>query len=103
MRMMQDGDALFRILWAIAEKRADDYPFSPRSAELLREFIRTGVDEMEQLGLLNDQAKIEEAKINLGKFVGQMVARARADKARQLQETSFSSAKGLLCPLWPFC
>jgi hypothetical protein len=92
-------------LWSAVEQVARGFGLGIGSdcESLLREFITTGVNRIEQEGLLSNQRRIAEAETHLIAFVGGMAHEAKMQNLSMLRERTFMAAKSSFCPLWPFC
>lgn len=92
-------------LWLAAQLAAlrRGYRFSNDCEPHVRRFIEQGVNELNARGLLTDEVMIRLAEAGITTLVEKMADEALAQGFQELRETTFMSARGLLCPLWPFC
>jgi hypothetical protein len=96
---------LIRDFWLDVEQVAKGFGLGIGSdcESLLRAFIATGVNRIEQEGLLSNYRRIGEAETHLIAFVGGMAHEAKMQNLPMLREVTFIAAKSSFCPLWPFC
>jgi hypothetical protein len=91
--------------WNDVETTANGFGLGigPDCASVIRGFIATGVDRLEQEELLNSASSITVAQTHLIAFVGGIAHEAKTKNLPMLREFTFEAARSLFCPLWPFC
>lgn len=87
----------------IARTAAGDMPMMPDCAQSLFDFLYGGAANLELTNQLDDLDVLRDSEENVWKFVRAMRSDAEANGALGLTQPTFDSAKGSLCPLWPFC
>jgi hypothetical protein len=108
--------ALADALWSVAERTAGEqgFQFTDRCASLLRDFIRQGVDTLQNRSMLQDDTKVSEATQNVTRYVQMMVTdaisvrtvvvgEASGHAGDVMGENNFFSVKNIFCPCFPFC
>ena len=72
-----------------------------KCAKLLADFIYQGVEKLAH----EPDADESQARDNLLKFINAEIEIGRKQNPQNppIWEPTFNQAKGLLCPLWPFC
>ena len=91
--------------WNAAERTAKGFrlDIAPDCAKDIRAFITTGVNRLEQEGLLGNYRRIAEAETHLIAFIGGMAHEAKQQNFTMLREVTYHAARTSFCPLWPFC
>jgi hypothetical protein len=98
-------------LWITARHLAGEagMEYTVPCATIVRDFIRAGTHNMVREKRTGDH-DFEEADLNLGKLVRQMISEAKVMRNTRpalagpglIREGAFVKAK-TICPLWPFC
>lgn len=100
---MTTTDAVQRRLLAKAQLRAADLGFALNCENEVKEMIKSAAQTLEREGFLTNPDRLSVAEKNIELFVSVMLEEAYKRGDSQLREGTFRTAKGILCPLWPFC
>ncbi len=94
-----------RRFWLAAQHTAAlyGYNFAPDCRQHFQDFIKEGVDKIVAENHRDDEILLALAEANVTAFTMQMIVNARDLNLPRLHEPTFFGAKGLICPLWPFC
>ena len=92
-------------LWKSAELAAlrHGMRFRAQCKAHVMNFIDIGVAEIINNGAQDDIIRTRLAEYSIDALVEEMVATAKDQNLKALEEQTFFYASNLLCPLWPFC
>lgn len=103
---MKMGDPLPDKLWKLAKAEATSrgYEFTLPCEYHVKDFISQGVLKLRaQFDQEIPKHDEEMTETNLLRLVSEMIKYASTHGRIELQEESFFSVKGWICPLYPFC
>ena len=97
-------------LWATAFQQAQEagMEYTVPCSRNLRDFIEAGVRDMQRENRASE-SDLEEADLNLGRLVGEMIQVTRQLGSNALSGQKIAIREGALveakrlCPLWPYC
>ena len=79
------------------------FRFSSDCESHLLAFIDAGIAELVSKNMTNEEIQLRLAEAGITALVEKMVESAIAGNLKELQESTFFSARNFLCPLFPFC
>lgn len=100
--MINDPEEYFEKM-AVNYAREKGYEFSPRCFNLLKIVIRKGAKEFMQRYESEGESLQTQAKNDLINLIDEMILVAQNRGDTYLGESTFFTAKGIICPCPPWC